>query len=438
MPGSAEPKNPVYRSSDGRAADNTFPRRNRRHIAKNPSKSLRSAHDGLDYKVIEGNGVRRIFAVVSPRCGVMLQEQIGSILQNIQMLFQKERMAERILMQTVFVKNVNDLVECRATVETFYGELQPPTTYVVQPPCNGSLVTVEVWGIGGDPAKIRIELVGRDLTIARHNGLAWAYLGDIRPETATGFLYRRAASAFDIAGRRLESAGWKFDEVIRAWFYLGNITDEEGQTLRYYEMNRARAQFYRNIRFGDGLTSPQWTKPVFPASTGIGMKGDDFAISCLALREDGAKVTLIPLENPLQIAAYDYAHQYGPERPKFVRAMAVASGDTVTTFISGTASITASESRFDNDIERQTRQTLDNIEALISADNFRAHGWNGLGATLGDLALARVYIKRQSDYPAAKAICRARLGRLPIVYVIGDICRSELLVEIEAIAFSFS
>jgi enamine deaminase RidA (YjgF/YER057c/UK114 family) len=116
--------------------------------------------------------------------------------------------------------------------------------------------------------------------------------------------------------------------------------------------------------------------------------------------------------------------------------MAVAAGEFVTTFISGTASITTSETQHANDLERQTQQTLDNIEALIAADNFRGHGFPSLGATLGDLAIARIYIKRQEDYPQARAICRQRLGELPAIYVVADICRPELLVEIEGIAFS--
>jgi hypothetical protein len=79
---------------------------------------------------------------------------------------------------------------------------------------------------------------------------------------------------------------------------------------------------------------------------------------------------------------------------------------------------------------------LDNIEALIGPENFQRHGLPGSGATLGDLALARVYLRRPEDYAAAAAICGARLGELPISYVVGDICRPELLVEIEGIAFS--
>jgi enamine deaminase RidA (YjgF/YER057c/UK114 family) len=116
--------------------------------------------------------------------------------------------------------------------------------------------------------------------------------------------------------------------------------------------------------------------------------------------------------------------------------MAVVAGDFATTFISGTASITCSETQFAGDADRQTHQTLDNIAALISEDNFRQHGAPGLGGGLEQLALARVYIKRREDYAAVKAVCQARLGELPTIYAIADVCRPDLLVEIEGIACS--
>jgi len=58
------------------------------------------------------------------------------------------------------------------------------------------------------------------------------------------------------------------------------------------------------------------------------------------------------------------------------------------------------------------------------------------GATLRDMVLARVYVKRQEDYEKARAICKARLGELPVTYAMADVCRPDLLVEIEGIAFT--
>jgi enamine deaminase RidA (YjgF/YER057c/UK114 family) len=89
-----------------------------------------------------------------------------------------------------------------------------------------------------------------------------------------------------------------------------------------------------------------------------------------------------------------------------------------------------------NDIASQTEQTLDNIAALIAPENFAHHGQSGAGATLRDLAKVRVYVKRAADYAACRAVCERRLGNIPAVYVVADVCRPELLVEIEGVAFA--
>ena len=390
----------------------------------------------VGYSVVEFEGVRRVFAIVAPSRGVMLPEQTESALHALRALFREEAGPGSIVMQSVFLKNIDDRAACRTIVEEFYGRDLPATSYVFQPPCDGKLLSIEAWGLAGSGDDLQIERHDGAVVTARHNGATWAYLAEVSPHVTAASCYDRSLSAFRAAGELLHSIGWRFDDVIRTWLYLGDITGKEGQTTRYLELNRARTDFYRNLKFAAGLLPSEGNKAVFPASTGIGALGDDLLIGCIALRAERPGVALVPLENPLQTSAYDYAHQYGTETPKFVRAMAVVTGQLVTTFISGTASITASESRHDKNVEQQTHQTIENIEALIAADSFHRHGLSGVGATLDDLAQARVYVKGPEDYEAVRSICRARLGELPTTYVVGDICRPELLVEIEAIAFS--
>ncbi|MDZ7618051.1 MAG: hypothetical protein U1E05_13685, partial [Patescibacteria group bacterium] len=201
-------------------------------------------------------------------------------------------------------------------------------------------------------------------------------------------------------------------------------------------LNRARTEFFKKCRFGGDLLPEGWQNPVYPASTGIGSDGRGFMASCAALVTERSDVKLVPLENPVQVSAFDYGSHYSPESPKFARAMVVAVGDVATTFISGTASITCSETQHLDDIVGQTHQTLDNIAALVGEDNFVQHGMPGMGATLDDMALVRVYIKRKEDYLRTREVCRQRLGGVPIIYAIADVCRPDLLVEIEGIAFS--
>jgi enamine deaminase RidA (YjgF/YER057c/UK114 family) len=144
----------------------------------------------------------------------------------------------------------------------------------------------------------------------------------------------------------------------------------------------------------------------------------------------------VPIENPRQTAAYRYGARYSPRSPKFSRAVAVTCGPYAMIFISGTASITNSETRHAGDAAAQTRETLDNIAALIAEENLARHGLPGLGTTLGGIGLARVYVKRKDDYERVRAVCEERLGELPTVYAAADVCRPDLLVEIEGVALS--
>ena len=82
------------------------------------------------------------------------------------------------------------------------------------------------------------------------------------------------------------------------------------------------------------------------------------------------------------------------------------------------------------------KKTIDNIEELISPENFRGHGIEGTGALLSDLAKVRVYVKRLADYEKCREVCERRFGDLPTIYALADVCRPELLVEIEGVAFS--
>jgi enamine deaminase RidA (YjgF/YER057c/UK114 family) len=234
----------------------------------------------------------------------------------------------------------------------------------------------------------------------------------------------------------LAGAGSSLQRVVRTWFYLGGVTETEPEIQRYQELNRARSDFYRDIRFNCSSLDPSALYGVYPASTGIGMAGTGLILSCLALETQRADAVLLPLENPQQTPAYAYHPHYSPKSPKFSRAVALALGNYITTWISGTASIVNSETRHLGDAERQTAQTIDNIERLIAAENFTFHGLKGAGASLRDLAKIRVYLKRPEDLPKCRAVCERRFGAVPAIYAAADICRPELLVEIEGVAFS--
>jgi enamine deaminase RidA (YjgF/YER057c/UK114 family) len=387
-----------------------------------------------DFSYVNLGDSARLSLMLTPRGGGSVGEQVGEILLTLQGALQNQPRPMTVTFQTLFLRDASDQPECERMLTSYYGGELPVTNYVLQPPCCGAAVTLEAWAIGGD--SVRVERFGPHALAVAYDSIRWVYCGGFHPDAAGAGAYSQMTSLLERMRAALAGAATDFDHVVRAWFYLGGITEPEGATQRYMEMNRARADFYRDISFGRSLLEAEALHGIYPASTGIGMHGQGLVAGCVALQTRRKDATLVHLENPQQTPAYAYHSRYSPQSPRFSRGMALVLGDYVTTWISGTASIVNSESRHAGNIERQTEQTIDNIERLVAADTFVAHGLRGAGATLHDLAKIRVYLKRPEDFPQCKAVCERRFGRVPAIYAVADVCRPELLVEIEGVAFS--
>jgi enamine deaminase RidA (YjgF/YER057c/UK114 family) len=266
--------------------------------------------------------------------------------------------------------------------------------------------------------------------------MQWIHCGGIEAPLPVDGPYAQAACILESLQESLALAGADLEDMVRTWFYQGGITAVHQGAQRYCDLNRARSDCYESVSFGRQINGHAGQRTLYPASTGIGVLGRSLGVSCLALKTDRRDVRLVALENPGQVPAYCYDRRYSPSSPKFSRAMAVLLGGYATTWISGTASIVNSESCHQGDVEWQTHQTLDNIERLIAPENFALCGVPRAGAGLEDLAKVRVYVKRPEDYVRCRAICEQRLGDVPTIYAIADVCRPELLVEIEGVAFS--
>lgn len=391
--------------------------------------------DGVGYSVVDLTDVRHVFAAAVPRCGGSLEAQADDALKTIEAVIREEGTLGSIVHQVVFLGDYSQLNEVRKIIRDFYGPEMPATTYVPQLPCEGGLISIEALGVGRKKGDVDILRFSDELVLARHNNISWVHCANVVPQTSATATYDRAIDAFRRMQALLQRVDVRFDQVIRTWLYLGGIVDPEGESQRYKELNRARADFYEGISFlRDRMPVQQGT--AYPASTGIGADHRDVVMSCIALDTDRSDIIAMPLENPRQTPAFGYGCHYSPKSPKFSRAMALSCGSYATLFISGTASITDSETRHEGDVEGQTHETLDNIEALIDGSNLRRHYLPEMSSSLDQLALARVYIKRKSDYPKVAAICRKRMGDVPTIYAVADVCRPDLLVEIEGVAFA--
>jgi enamine deaminase RidA (YjgF/YER057c/UK114 family) len=334
----------------------------------------------------------------------------------------------------VFLKDAGDERECREVIQRRFGDVQPVINFVAQPPCCGAALGVELWALGGTGVQVR--RYNPHLITVESDGIRWIHCGGVRGGRDSEGAHGEAISAFRQLEQHLAMAGAGFEDVVRTWIYVNQITEGPDGRQRYQELNRARTDFFADVGLCGTMRAPWAPEKIYPASTGIGTQGGDIVMSCMALASERPDVFVMPLENPQQTAAYNYDQVYSPKTPKFSRAMAVVQGHFTATLVSGTASIVNAVTMHPGDVVKQTAQTIENIEKLIAPGNFARHGLAGGGATLKDIAKLRVYVKHAADYERCRACCEERLPGVPAIYLHADVCRPDLLVEIEAVAFS--
>jgi enamine deaminase RidA (YjgF/YER057c/UK114 family) len=218
-------------------------------------------------------------------------------------------------------------------------------------------------------------------------------------------LIRRAAGI-------LESQGASYRDVARTWFYLADI-------LAWYpEFNRSRTAVYGQFGIMPGQDNGRLR---LPASTGINGKLPTGAAGALDLCAVVGPKASWPLVKQLSNPGQQDAFHYGSA---FSRGALLRQPDVSLIQVSGTAAIDEQgRSLHPGDVRAQIDCTFDKIAALIGQE----------GARLKDMAAACVFVKRPEDALAYQERAAARgLGNLPVVIMVADICREELLFEIDA------
>jgi enamine deaminase RidA (YjgF/YER057c/UK114 family) len=83
------------------------------------------------------------------------------------------------------------------------------------------------------------------------------------------------------------------------------------------------------------------------------------------------------------------------------------------------------------DVSKQTIVTIENIKKLTDTERL-SRLVSGSVSYREKISLLRVYIKNQNDFKLVREICDERFPQIPAVYIEADICRDDLLMEIEA------
>jgi chorismate lyase/3-hydroxybenzoate synthase len=303
-----------------------------------------------------------------------------------------------------------------------------PEIHLNTPVLAGKNIASEVWlsdissestssnhVVSANKGDIQYRLDGELLFgVIRLDETAFSQVQLQQTESKTPPLQQAAESAYRQIFALIDELG--YSHIYRFWNYIADINDASHDLERYRQFNVGRK---------NALMQSGWdVGSELPAACALGLANGPLSIAFLA-----GKSAAVAIENPRQIKAYNYPEQYGPLAPSFSRAALLQSGNQATLFISGTASIVGHQTQHAADVAAQTRETLLNLEAVIAEANLTL---DQPRFNLHDSSL-RVYIRHPKDLDAVRAELQSHLeGEVNAIFVQADICRHDLLVEIEA------
>jgi chorismate lyase / 3-hydroxybenzoate synthase len=237
-----------------------------------------------------------------------------------------------------------------------------------------------------------------------------------------GGLGQAAEQAYAMVFRTLAQSG--FPHLLRVWNYMARINEPTDGLERYRQFNVGRQAAFLEAGRSAFVGSP--------AACALGTERGPLTVHVLAGRQEPRAV-----ENPRQVSAYHYPAEYGPRTPTFSRAALADLGSGCEgLFISGTASIVGHETLHVGDVHGQTLETIDNLEALIASAVAQSRLPASDAHRMHDLECT-VYVRHADDLDAVRRAFEQRVGAdspaaQRAVYLRADVCRSDLLVEIEA------
>jgi enamine deaminase RidA (YjgF/YER057c/UK114 family) len=374
-----------------------------------------------DFSVVEFQraDLKEYYITCFPDDSGDFRDQIGDVYSRITEFLEKlgaEVISERCYAETAVFQEVE---ETRTRLYQQQG-LEPEgcLSFVGGTPVRKrGLAGLQLWAIRAkDRPSVRTmtfegDPVGRKFS---HGGITYASVASVEPSAVGHYsacLKDHAASMFRESARILDSYGLSYRDVARTWIYLPQLL------CWYDDFNAARRELYAEFGLTGG-TRPSW----LPASTGIqgqSPRGRECMMDLLAVSghpDSGHRLEM--LNSPLQCEASDYGSF-------FSRAVELRDESVSRIFVSGTASIDGQGNTvFKDDPKAQIRFTIQVIKELIGT---RGH-------SLADMAHCVAFLK-SSEYAGAFLDVAAEEGldARVVVQTVADVCRNELLFEMEAL-----
>lgn len=201
--------------------------------------------------------------------------------------------------------------------------------------------------------------------------------------------------------------GSGFKHPIRFWNYMPAINSGEGDLEKYKQFCTGRLK---------GFQSSNYQNKNFPAASAVGHHADDLLVYAICSNKAGEHH-----RNELQVDAFEYPEQYGKTSPSFARATSFVFEEQNLFFISGTASIIGHATVYEGDLLGQIKTTETNIVQLLKQ----------VGKNRQHIQTMKVYIRHPEDFSVTEKYLDDAFPDCQKVYLHADICRSDLLIEIE-------
>lgn len=200
-----------------------------------------------------------------------------------------------------------------------------------------------------------------------------------------------------------------YPHPFRIWNLLPQINHGDGDQEVYKKFCNGRML---------ALTRHGMVATQYPAASAVGHHAEGAVVYLLAARTPSRN-----LENSRQMPAYTYPRQYGPCSPSFARATRLALAGSEHLFISGTASILGHSTHAPGDLFGQLQVTQENIAHLVAQ----------AGGSVNRMSAVRVYLRHPEHLQPAREMLEQFYAPELLNFVLADICRQPLLVEIEAL-----
>ena len=262
------------------------------------------------------------------------------------------------------------------------------------------------------------------VTTFQKNECSLAMSGDVLAGTITLDEKEGASldAATELAYRQLlhHTRELGFPYLWRVWNFFPDINEEEAGLERYRRFCVGRHQAVE--------ANLQNFPSALPAGTAVGTRSGPLQIYFLA----GARPAS-HLGNPRQMNPYEYPRDYGPRSPSFARATFCSSESGPQLFIAGTASVVGHTSRHVGCPKEQTQEIVHNLRTLIE----HAGSMEPRGIGTSHRAIYKVYVRNPDQLLSIRETLHdPLLNSSPILLLQGDLCRQELLVEIEGLVTS--